>query len=99
MFNLKGRNIFLFQPNSMLYGCLLANYCKELTALQPCKNSLYKILRLPDGVLMESTYLSLSQSGFYQEFIRSIRTLSGCMWECNLQPCVRKSRFALKHAK
>src|SRR5882762_8368143 len=42
---------------------------------------------------MESTYLSWSSSGFYQESIRSlpgvhqesIRSPSGCVGECNLQ--------------
>jgi len=28
-------------------------------------------------------------TGLYQEFIRSIKTLLGCMGECNLQPWVR----------
>src|SRR5882762_11848172 len=38
-------------------------YCKELTALQPCKkSSLQNPDKLPDGVHMSS-----SQSGFYQE--------------------------------
>jgi hypothetical protein len=44
--------------------------CKELTALQSCKN-IYS-LQNPDGLLVESTYLSWSQSGFYQESIRSL---------------------------
>ena len=90
IFNLKGMD-FLFQPNSMLAIWLII--ARSLLPYNPVKNSLYKIL-------MESTYLSLSQSEFYQESIRSIRTLSGCVGECNLQPWVRISQFAhLKHAK
>src|SRR5882762_9022368 len=61
---------FLFQPNSMLAIWLII--ARSLLPYNPVKNSLYKIL-------MESTYLSLSQSEFYQESIRSIRTLSGCV--------------------
>ena len=64
---------------------------RSLLPYNPVKNSLYKILI---DSLMESTYLSLSQFGFYQESIRSIRTLSGCVGECNLQPQVRNSWFA-----
>src|SRR5882724_1483786 len=42
--------------------------------------------------------MSSSQPEFYQESIRSMRTLSGCIGECNLQPWVRNSWFAhLKH--
>jgi len=61
--------------------------CKELTALQSCKNiySLYKILmdswwspHTCHGVNLD---FIRSPSGVYQESIRSIRTLSGLLME------------------
>src|SRR5882762_7821316 len=69
--------------------------CKELTALQSCKNiySLYKILmdswwspHTCHGVNLDFIRSPSGVSGVYQE---SIRSPSGFVGECNLQSAIR----------